>query len=90
MRTDVCTVEVAAGVRAVRRQGIMLATQQAAMNVGRMFKERLMRGLTRKDVATAARVSERAIRKYEEGQSYPTREVYNRLANMFSWDLWEE
>ena len=67
----------------------MLGAQQAASNVGRMFTERLMRGLTRKDVATAIKVSERAIRKYEEGQSYPSREIYNRLADLFSWEVWE-
>ena len=67
----------------------MLGAQQAASNVGRMFTERLRRGLTRKDIATAIKVSERAIRKYEEGQSYPSREIYNRLADLFSWEAWE-
>ena len=41
-------------------------------NLNGMFRERMKLGLTLKDVATAARVSERAIRKYEEGTSYPT------------------
>ena len=67
----------------------MLGAQIAATNVGRMFGERMRRGLTRKDVATAAKVSERAIRKYEEGQSYPTKEIYNRLANVFTWEAWQ-
>ena len=57
-------------------------------NLNGMFRERMKLGLTLKDVATAARVSERAIRKYEEGRSYPTKPIYNRLANIFMWEVW--
>ena len=57
-------------------------------NLNGMFKERIRLGLTRKDVATSAQVSERAIRSYEEGRSYPTKEIYNRLANVFMWEVW--
>ncbi len=57
-------------------------------NLNGMFRERMKLGLTLKDVATAARVSERAIRKYEEGTCYPTKEIYNRLADVFMWEVW--
>ena len=57
-------------------------------NLNGMFKERLKLGLTRKDVATAVQVSERAIRSYEEGITYPTKEVYNKLAQVFGWEVW--
>ena len=57
-------------------------------NLNGMFKERIRLGLTREDVATSAQVSERAIRNYEEGRSYPTKEIYNRLANVFMWEVW--
>lgn len=63
--------------------------QVLAQNMSRMFSERMRLGMTRKDTATAAKVSERAIRKYEEGTSYPTKYTYNRLAELFSWEVWE-
>ena len=59
-------------------------------NLSGMFSERMRRGMTRKDLATAMKISERAIRKFEEGQCYPTRETYNGLAHIFGWEVWQQ
>ena len=45
-------------------------------------------GGERKDVATAARISERAVRKFEEGICYPTKDTYNKVAQIFGWEVW--
>lgn len=57
-------------------------------NISRMWPLYLAKGLTRKDVATVAQVSERAIRNYEDGKQYPSQKTYNKLAVFFGWDLW--
>ena len=57
-------------------------------NVSRMWTMYLKQGITRKDVATIAQVSERAIRNYEDGKQYPSWKTYNKLAVLFDWELW--
>ena len=57
-------------------------------NLSQMWTLYLTKGLTRKDVATVAQVSERAIRNYEDGKQYPSRKNYNKLAVLFGWELW--
>ncbi len=57
-------------------------------NMSQMWPLYLAKGLTRKDVATVAQVSERAIRNYEDGKQYPSQKTYNKLAVFFGWDLW--
>ena len=66
-------------------------TQNMTMtnNIGRLLQKRMRRGMTLKDVATAARISERAVRKFEEGICYPKKHIYNRLARVFSWEVWQ-
>ena len=66
----------------------MLGSQLMASNINRLFSERMRRGMTRKDVATAARISERAVRKFEEGICYPTKDTYNKVAQIFGWEVW--
>jgi transcriptional regulator with XRE-family HTH domain len=63
--------------------------QILAQNMSRMFSERMRLGLTRKDTATAVKVSERAIKKFEEGICYPTKGTYNKLAKFFNWEVWQ-
>ncbi len=58
-------------------------------NVSRMWTLYLKQGITRKDVATVAQVSERAIRNYEDGKQYPSRSTYNKLAAFFGWEVWQ-
>ena len=67
----------------------MNGSQLMACNMGRLFSERMRHGMTRKDVATAARISERAVRKFEEGICYPTRDTYNKVAQIFGWEVWQ-
>ena len=57
-------------------------------NMSRMWTLYLKQGITRKDVATVAQVSERAIRNYEDGKQYPSQKTYNKLAAFFGWELW--
>ena len=66
-------------------------TQNMTMtnNMGRLLQERMRRGMTLKDVATAARISERAVRKFEEGICSPTRDTYNKVAHIFDWEVWQ-
>ena len=45
-------------------------------------------GFTRKDIATRAQVSERAIMKYETGAQFPSRKTYNKLAAVLGWEVW--
>ena len=59
-----------------------------ASNISQLFSERMRRGMTRKDVATAARISERAVRKFEGGICYPTKDTYNKIAHVFGWEVW--
>ena len=66
----------------------MLGSQLMARNITNLLSERMRRGMTRKDVATAARISERAVRKFEEGICYPTKDTYNKVAQIFGWEVW--
>ena len=66
----------------------MTASITMASNISRLFSERMRRGMTRKDVATAVRISERAVRKFEEGICYPTKDIYNKIAQVFEWEVW--
>ena len=58
-------------------------------NMMHMWVLYLKQGITRKDVATVAQVSERAIRNYEDGKQYPSRSTYNKLAAFFGWEVWQ-
>ena len=58
-------------------------------NVAHMWTLYTLNGFSRKDVASRVQVSERAIRKYEDGRQLPSRKVYNRLAAVFGWEAWE-
>ena len=57
------------------------------MNMKLVMLERLKSGKTRREVATVAGVSERAIRKYEEGLQTPSRTTYNKLAAFFGLEV---
>ena len=58
-------------------------------NVAHMWTLYTLNGFSRKDVASRVQVSERAIRKYEDGRLLPSQKVYNRLAAVFGWEAWE-
>lgn len=58
-------------------------------NMDIMFQERLKRGLTRTEAATAGKVSVRAIDKYEHREQTPSKGTYNRLAALFDWKVWK-
>lgn len=57
------------------------------MNMKIMKLERLKRGQTRREIATIAGVSERAIRKYEDGLQLPSRSTYAKLAAYFGMEV---
>ena len=58
-------------------------------NVERLLIDRIRLGLTCNDVAQAGQVSVRAVKKYETREQTPRKETYNRLAELFCWEVWE-
>ena len=58
-------------------------------NVAHLWTTYQMSGLSRKEIASMAQVSERAIRKYENSSQLPSRKVYNKLAAVLGWEAWK-
>ena len=60
-----------------------------ANNLGKLKLQRTIHSLTASRVAEALGVSTATFYDYENGNSMPERRIYNRLAMLFSWEVWK-
>lgn len=60
-----------------------------ANNLGKLKLQRTIHSLTASRVAEALGVSTATFYDYENGNSMPERRIYNRLARLFSWEVWK-
>ena len=58
-------------------------------NVDEMPELRARHGYTRGDVANQSGVKHDYISQYERGYCYPNKEHYNKLAEVFGWEIWQ-
>ena len=58
-------------------------------NIHRLADFRKARGLTKSELAMKLGMSTGSISSYEDF-AYPTQERYNKLADFFGWQKWEE
>ena len=60
-----------------------------AENLSRLKQEREKHSLTAGRVAEALGVNTDTLLKYENEGAMPERRIYNRMARLFSWEVWK-
>lgn len=58
----------------------------ARQNISNLQRLREKNGITRRKLAIMIRVTETLIAGYEAGNYYPSLTIYNKLADVFSWE----
>ena len=57
-------------------------------NMAQLWTTCQLSGFSLKEIAAKAQVSVRAIRNYENGEQFPSRKTYNKIAAILGWEIW--
>lgn len=63
--------------------------EHVRLSLSRLQEERGKSGISRTELHKLSGVRENIIAAYEEGKGTPTKSKYNRLAEIFDWELWD-
>ena len=58
-------------------------------NLDKLKQEREKHSLTQARVAVALGITVGTLQRYENDAAMPDRRIYNRLARIFSWEVWK-